>query len=175
MKLQKIEKTGIMQKTKNPLIFIVEDSLVYKDLIVSHLHSKKYVNVKTYKNGEECIKDLNQKPDIIILDYSFEGISGLEIMKKVKVEHPDIDFIFLSGQNDVEVAVKIMKLGAADYVVKNEKAPYRLVRSIEQLEDYVKREKVKKVFKIGVVGFFAILFIIIMVIILLAIFLDIYN
>ena len=161
-----------MQNTKNPLIFLVEDSVVYKDLIVGYMQSKNLKNIKTFKNGEECIKDLKLKPDIIILDYTYGGISGLELMQKVRLEHPQIDFIFLSGQSKIPVAIKVMKLGAADYIIKNEQAPYRLVRSIDQLLKATKKEKVRKGFNIGIVGFFIMLFIIIMTIILVSIFFD---
>jgi DNA-binding NtrC family response regulator len=164
-----------MQKIKNPLIFIVEDSLIYKDLIVGYLNSKKFEKVKTFKNAEECLKNIDLKPDLIVLDYSFDGISGLELMKKVKDEHPEIDFIFLSAQNDVEVAVKIMRLGAADYIVKNEKAPHNLLRSIEHLISVNKEIKIRQGFKIGVIGFFIMLFVVIMIIILMTIFLEDFN
>ncbi len=161
-----------MRNTKNPLIFIVEDSVVYRDLIVGYLQSKKYGNIKTFKNGEECVKEIELKPDIIILDYSYEGISGLELMRTIRLENFEIDFIFLSSQNNIQVAVEIMKLGAADYIEKNEKAPYRLARSIEHLLKITKKEKLRKGLNIGMVGFFIMLFIIIMTIILASIFFD---
>ena len=161
-----------MQQTKNPLIFFIEDSVVYKDLIVGYLNTHKFTNLKVYNTGDECLKDLNKKPDIIILDYVSAGMNGLEFMLKVEKENPDIDFIFLSGQNDVEVAVQIMKLGAADYIVKNEFAPRNILKSIDSLVSTTKREKQAKGFRIGVVGFFVLLFLVIMVIILLSIFLD---
>jgi DNA-binding NtrC family response regulator len=161
-----------MQKLKNPLIFIIEDSLVYKDLIVGYLRSKKFDNVKTFKNAEECLQMIHLNPDLVVLDYTFEGINGLELMKKVKEDRPEIDFIFLSGQNSVEIAVKLMRIGAADYIVKNEKAPYNLVKSIEHLITVNKQEKIKKGFKVGVIGFFIMLFVVIMIIILMTIFLE---
>lgn len=161
-----------MQNTKNPLIFIIEDSIIYKDLIVGFLQSKGYSKLKTYKSGEECQKDMSLNPDIIILDQSSEGISGLEFMNNIKSESPEVDFIFLSGQNSVQVAVQIMKLGAADYIEKNEKAPYRLVQSIDKLTSIAKKEKVRRGMNIGVVGFFIMLFIIIMTIIMVSIFFD---
>ncbi|WP_372950508.1 response regulator [Mariniphaga sp.] len=164
-----------MQKTKNPLIYIVQDSVIYKDLIVGYLQQKKYTNLKTFKTGEECLKAIHHKPDIIVLDYSFEGISGMELMRRVQLDHPEIDFIFLSGQNDVEVAVNIMKQGAADYIVKNEKAPENLLHSVEYLISATRTEKVKKGFQIGVVGFFIMLFLTIMIIILMTIFLEDFN
>jgi len=161
-----------MQKTKNPLIFLVEDSLVYKDLIVGYLQSKKFKNIQVFKNGEECLKEIHQNPDIIILDNVYDGINGIELMQKIKEENSLIDFIFLSGQNEIPIAIKIMKLGAADYIIKNEQAPFRLVRSIEQLMKVTKKAKIQKGLNIGVIGFFIMLFVIIMTIILVSIFFD---
>ncbi|RIJ49698.1 response regulator [Maribellus luteus] len=161
-----------MQKTKNPLIFIIENSVVYKDLIVGYLQSKKYTNVKVYQKGEDCMKDLHLKPDLIVLDYLSVSMTGLELMVKVKKEHPNVDFIFLSGQNDLEVAVQIMKVGAADYIVKNDKAPQRLVKSIEGLSQTARHEKQTKGFRIGVIGFFVLLFLVIMIIIFVSFFLG---
>ena len=164
-----------MQNTKNPLIFIVNDSVVYKDLIVGYLKSHGFNHLESFKTGEEALKSMYKKPDIVVLDYSFEGITGLELMKKVQNEHPEIDFVFLSGQNDVSVAVNIMKRGAADYIVKNDKAPENLMHSIEYLISATKKEKVKKGFQIGVIGFFLMMFLLIMIIILLTIFLEDFN
>lgn len=157
-----------MKRTADPLIFIIQDSLIYKDLIVGYLQQKKYKNLQTFKSGEDCLKEIHQKPDIIILDYSFEGINGLDFMKRVRIDHPEIDFIFLSGQNSVEIAVSIMKIGAADYIVKNAEAPQNLVKSIEHLLSVQKSEKIKKGYQIGVVGFFLMLFLIILIIVLVA-------
>jgi len=161
-----------MQQTKNPLIFIIEDSIVYKDLITGYLKTNKYSSLKQYKNGDECLKDLHLKPDLIILDYVSTGMNGLELMRKVQKDYPEIDFIFLSGQNDVEVAVQIMKLGAADYIVKNDEAPKKLLKSINTLVSTTKRDHQSKGFKIGVIGFFVLLFLVIMIILLMSLFLD---
>jgi len=159
-----------MHKTRNPLIFLIEDSVVYKDLIVGFLKSKKFTNLKIYKNGDECVKNMHLKPDLIILDYSSEGKTGLELMAQIQNDNPEVDFIFLSAQNKVEVAVQIMKIGAADYIIKNEKAPHNLVKSIEYIINQTKRKKATKGFKIGVIGFFIMLFLIIMIITFMSIF-----
>ncbi len=161
-----------MQKTKNPLIFIIEESTIYKDLIVGHLKSNKFANIKEIKNGEECISNLHLNPDIIILDYSIEGSSGLELMRKIKTTRQNIDFIFLSGQNDIEVAISILKLGASDYVVKNDKAPKRLVKAIEQAILVTNKEKQNKGFTIGVLGFFILLLFLIAGIIFITLFFN---
>lgn len=160
-----------MLKTKNPLIFIVEESIIYRDFIIGHIQHK-YQHIKTFQNAEDCLNEIHRNPDIIILDYSLEGATGLELMKKVKTMHPTIDFIFLSGQNDVEVAISIMKLGAFDYVVKNEKAPDRLTKAIEQAINTTKKNNLNKGFTIGVFGFFVILLLVIAGIISIVLFFN---
>ncbi len=161
-----------MQNTKNPLIYLIEDSVVYKDLIVGYLQSQGFTKIKVFSEGEDCLKSIEEKPDVIICDYAARGKDNLELMVRVKKDYPAIDFIFISGQNDVGVAVKIMKIGAADYIVKNNEAPYKLVNSINQLINYTKREKTSQGFKIGVIGFFIMLFLIIMIIMFVSIFFD---
>ncbi|HYQ58634.1 MAG TPA: response regulator [Draconibacterium sp.] len=161
-----------MQETKNPLIFLIEDSVVYRDLIAGYLQAKNFSRLKIFNNTEECLRAIHLKPDIIILDYTSEGVNGLEMMLKVEKEHGLLDFIFLSAQNKVEIAVKIMKLGAADYIVKNEEAPKKLVESINRIISTTKVEKQKQGFKIGVIGFFIMLFLIIMIITFVSIFFD---
>ena len=96
----------------------------------------------------------------------------MELMKRVKETKPEIDFIFLSGQNDVEIAISIMKLGATDYVVKNEKAPARLLKAIEQAIVKSKKEKLNKGFTIGVFGFFVVLLLVIAAIISIVLFFN---
>lgn len=161
-----------MQQTKNPLIFIIENSVVYKDLIVGYLKSNGFSNIKVFQNGEECLKNIRLKPDIIVLDYVAAGINGLELMRKIQAGNHVVDFIFLSGQNNLEIAVQIMKLGAADYIVKNNDAPQKLFQSIKGLVRSTKRRHQAEGFKIGVVGFFVLLFLVIMVVLLMSIFLE---
>jgi len=159
-----------MQNTRNPLIFIVIESPIYNNLVVGFLKSRKYRNLKTYHSGEECLKDIQLKPDIVVSSYSMDGMNGLELMKKAKALCPETDFFFLSSQNDVEVAVGLIKMGARDYIVKNDTALNKLAKSIDFSVNSTKSVKIKKGFKIGVIGFFIILFIIIMIILSLAVF-----
>lgn len=159
-----------MYNTRNPLIFVVIQSPIYSNLVVGFLKSKKYNNVKAFASVQESLAHLNLNPDIFVSSYEMKEMNGMELMKKVKADHPDTDFFFLSGQNDVEVAVNIIKHGATDYIVKNDKALTKLAKSIEYSINATKSVKVRKGFKIGVIGFFIILFIIIMIILSLAVF-----
>ena len=90
-----------MKNHKYPLIFIVEDNSVYNKLISNHLRSHKLINTESFLSGEECLKNIHRKPDIIIQDYLLEGINGLDVLVTTKKKYPSTDFIFLSGQDSI--------------------------------------------------------------------------
>ncbi len=159
-----------MQNFQNPLIFVVEDNPVYNDLITGVLRAKQFKNLRSFKNTEECMKNIHLNPDIVVLNYAYTGITGLDLMKKVHETKPGVTFIFLSGQNSVEVAVKIMRHGAFDYIVKDETAPERLVSTIHMALTTEKRMSVKKGLRNGAILFFIIVIIMILLIFSLSFF-----
>jgi two-component system, OmpR family, phosphate regulon sensor histidine kinase PhoR len=68
--------------------------------------------------------------DVILCDHSLQGFTSFEALEALKSREYDIPFIILSGVIGEEVAVKAMKAGANDYVMKNSLS--RLVPSIER-------------------------------------------
>lgn len=158
-----------MKNNRNPLIFIVEDNVVYNELIKGALKAKKFKNLQSFKNPEECYKNLDQNPDIIVLNYAYSGFTGLDLMQKVHENKPLIDFIFISGQNNVEVAVKIMRHGAFDYIVKNEKALDNLISAINLAISTDKKKNMKSSLRKGIILFFIIVIIMIVLIFSLSI------
>jgi DNA-binding NtrC family response regulator len=158
-----------MQNIKNPLIFVVEDNQVYNKLVVSYLRSNKLTNIESYLTGEEVLKNLYKKPDIIVQDYLLEKMTGIDVLVKAKKMYPEIEFIFLSGQDSIDIAINSMKYGAYDYIVKDQMALKKLVDKIHKILSVHNLKKTNKRYKIGVILFFIILFILIIVAILWAI------
>jgi DNA-binding NtrC family response regulator len=159
-----------MGKQTEPLIFIVEDNPVYNKLVVSYLHSKKFNRVETFLSGEECLKRINEKPDIIIQDYLLEGINGLEVMKATKKILPHTEFIILSGQDSFEVAINTMKFGAYDYIVKDQMALSKMVDKITKILAVQELKRNNKRYKTGILLFVGVLLGIFIVMKLLTIF-----
>lgn len=144
-----------MRKRTDPLIFIVEDNPVYNKLVVSYLHSKKFNRIESFLTGEDCLKRIGEKPDIIIQDYLMEGLDGLEVMKATKKVHPHTEFIILSGQDSIEVAINTLKFGAYDYIVKDQLALTKMVDKITKIvatQDLVRNNRR---FKTGIFLFLA--------------------
>jgi DNA-binding NtrC family response regulator len=154
-----------MPNLNDPLIFIVEDNTVYNKLVVSYLRSQKFTRVESYLTGEECLKNIHKKPDVIIQDYLLEGMNGLEVLKATKKSYPETEFIFLSGQDSVDVAINTMKYGAYDYIVKDQMALKKMVDKINKIISVRSLIKSNKRYKVGVTFFFIALAVLILVII----------
>jgi len=158
-----------MRNTKNPLIFVVEDNHIYNNLVVSYLKTHKYTNVESYLTGEDAIKNMHKNPDIVVQDYLLDGMTGIEVLIKAKKIVPHVEFIFLSGNDSIEIAINSMKYGASNYIVKDQTALPKLLEKIRQLGTATEIVKSKERFKLGVTLFFVGIGILILVTIFIAI------
>jgi DNA-binding NtrC family response regulator len=159
-----------MQNASDSLIFVVEDNRVYNKLIVSYLKSNKFSNVMPFYSGEDAINNLYRNPDIIIQDFLLDGMNGIDVLKKAKEQNPNIEFIFLSGQDNIDVAINTMKYGAYDYIVKDQMALKKMVAKINKIQSVNKLVQTNKRYRTGVVVFFAVLVVLIIVILALTFF-----
>ena len=117
------------KKTKNPLlIFIAEDNAAYAKTLQLFLKEKvPGATIEIFPVGELLIDNLHRNPDVVIMDYIlntkyYDASDGLEMIKEIKSKNRHAQVIMLSGQEDVQVAVKIMKEVDSNYVPKDEEA-----------------------------------------------------
>jgi DNA-binding NtrC family response regulator len=157
-----------MQNTKNPLIFVVEDNHIYSNLVVSYLKTNKYTNVESYLTGEEALRNMHKNPDIVIQDYLLDGMTGIEVLIKAKKIAPNVEFIFLSGNDNIDIAINSMKYGASNYIVKDQQALPKLIEKIRQLNTASEIVKTEKRFKVGVIIFFVAIGIVVITTIIIA-------
>ena len=123
-----------MKNYKDPVIFIVEDEPAYTRLIEKTLISGGFRKIFIFHSGEDCLKEImNLKPDIVFLDYELTGINGIEVMQKMKELNSNAEFIFLSGQTSVKVAVEALKQGAFDYIIKDEATRHNVIHLISKV------------------------------------------
>jgi len=101
-------------------IFIVEDDLWYGELLNYQLSLNPDYQVTKFTTAGECLKNLHKKPDLITIDYSLPDMTGADLFKKIRAINPSVPVIVISGQNDVNTAVDLLKTGVSDYLVKND-------------------------------------------------------
>ncbi len=83
-------------------------------------------------NGQETLEKVRKSDfDIVLLDISMPGRSGLEILKELKSEKPDLSVLILSIHPEEQYAVRVLKAGASGYLTK-ESAPDELIAAIRK-------------------------------------------
>ena len=75
--------------------------------------------VESVQDGREALRKIEEIPyDVVILDIMMPNIDGLEVLRRVKETHPNVDVIMITGLSQIDTAVQAMKLGAFDYISK---------------------------------------------------------
>lgn len=84
-------------------------------------------------NGHEALEALTQQNwDVIVLDISMPGRSGLDVLKEIRKDRPDIPVLVLSIHPEDQFAVRVLRAGASGYMTK-ETAPEELVTAIDKV------------------------------------------
>jgi DNA-binding NtrC family response regulator len=116
---------------KDPIsIFVVEDDPAYTKFMRYVLSLNPDFEVDFFTSGKECLNQLHKKPSVITLDYSLPDMSGEKVLKAIREFDPNINVIIVSAQEKIGTAVELLKLGAFDYITKDEEAKDRILNSI---------------------------------------------
>jgi len=153
-----------MDIKKSLLIYVVEDNLIYNRMVCEYLKKQDYTNVKSFNSGNECMKAVmtGAKPDIVIQDYYLEDSTGIDVLQAVKKQSKNSEFIFLTANEDMEIAVNSIKYGAFDYIIKdNDVAFKKLVDKINKVSKLILLRRNNKVSKLAMIIILIILILII--------------
>ena len=92
-----------------------------------------------FENGHSTLARLRQdQPDVIVTDIRMPGIDGLEVLAKIKEEHPELPVIIITAHSDLDSAVASYQGGAFEYLPKPfdvEEAMALVKRAIEQRKE----------------------------------------
>ncbi len=84
-------------------------------------------------NGAEVLKKISKKDfDVILLDISMPGRDGLDVLKQIKEQKPDLPVLVLSMYPEKQYAIRVLKTGASGYLTKKS-APYELITAIRKV------------------------------------------
>ena len=103
---------------KRPWILVVDDEPTVLRALRVALEAQDYV-VTAVLNGEDALARItNGAFDLVLLDLGLPGISGFDVIQRVRVLFPTLPIIVLSAQGEVAAKVEALDLGADDYVAK---------------------------------------------------------
>ncbi len=115
-------------------ILVADDHSVVREGIKQILAGQKDMVVEDEAvNGQEVLSRTAQKNyDLILLDISMPGRSGLEILEEIKTRHPKLPVLILSMHPEEQYAVRTLRAGAAGYLTKAS-APQELISAIQKV------------------------------------------
>ncbi len=120
---------------ENKLVFFVDDDKMILNLLEYTFKSRAGIHVKTFFSGEECLENLHLKPDLVVLDHLFPEdtgqMSGLDVIREMRKADKDVSIIVLSSQQDEKLIPEFLKVGAKQYISKDDYFIDALIESIE--------------------------------------------
>jgi DNA-binding NtrC family response regulator len=103
---------------KNFSILIIDDEDAQREVLSGYI-KKKGFKIYSASDGEEGIRIARENTiDIIFSDFKMPGLSGLQVLERVKELNPEISFVIITAFGTVDNAVKAMRMGAYDYITK---------------------------------------------------------
>ncbi len=118
-------------------VLLVDDEEQFLKVLSQRMEGRG-LKVNTSTSGEDALKRVKEKDfDAIILDLAMPGMSGIETLKRIRSENPDVQIIMLTGHGSVEKGVEAIKAGAVDFLEK----PADLSKIMEKISE-AKRKRV---------------------------------
>ncbi len=106
------------QPPKGLSILFADDEESLQELMSMELPRMGH-RVTVCPDGESAVREIQQHSfDCVLVDLDMPGISGIEVIRRVKERSPDTESIVLTGKESLETAVAAMRYGACDYLTK---------------------------------------------------------
>lgn len=103
---------------KKKSILIVDDEQTICDVLYEGLSGRGYL-CTTVQSGSDALAQLVKDSfDVALLDIRLPGMSGMDVLREIRLNHKNTAIIMITAINDTATAVSAMQLGACDYIVK---------------------------------------------------------
>ena len=124
-------------------IAIIEDDAFYSTILALQLKNRIIANTQVFNDGEAFLKSDIYAFDIIILDMNLtteveESLNGKDVLQLLVNKKAPAKVIVLSSQHVIEDAIEVLKIGAIDYIVKNEEAFDKLIGTLQSIVEFNK-------------------------------------
>lgn len=99
-------------------VLLVDDEADIRDVLEVSLQDMGY-EVLTAQNGTEALEVFRREmPPVVVSDIKMPGMDGIELLRRIKQESPDTEFVMITGHGDMELAIVSFKDHAADFITK---------------------------------------------------------
>ncbi len=125
-------------------LLIVDDEKIIRETLSKHIPwGKLGIRViGTAQNGLEAYDIImDEYPDIVMTDIKMPGLSGLELLQRIKRLHPEVEFIILSGYGEFEFAREAMQCGVRHYLLKPFKEEL-IIQTIKEVSEEIAQKRI---------------------------------
>lgn len=116
-------------------IFIVEDDPWYGEILEYHLSLNPDYVITRFSTGKEFLANMHKKPDLVTIDYSLPDFTGEKLFQKIREQNDQLPVIIISGQEEISVAVNLLKMGVTDYLVKDDSTKDLLWNAVNRIRE----------------------------------------
>lgn len=118
-------------------VLLVDDEEQLVNTMAKRLIRRGF-SVLQANGGLECLRHLETAPvNVVLLDVRMPGMDGIQALREIKMRHPLVEVIMLTGHSDMEAAISGMAMGAFDYLMK----PANLEDLIRKIHEASSRRK----------------------------------
>ncbi|MBW2147026.1 MAG: sigma-54-dependent Fis family transcriptional regulator [Deltaproteobacteria bacterium] len=106
------------QGVQQPSVLVIDDERPILTLLSRVISNWNYY-VEVSQSGEEGLARCRKRTfDVVLTDLRMPGLDGKEVAERIKKEYPETEVVVMTAYGSVESAVEVMKLGAADFILK---------------------------------------------------------
>lgn len=101
-----------------PVVFVVDDDISVRESLELLIRSAGW-QVEIFASALEFLaRPRIFAPSCVVLDVSLPGLNGLDLQKRIAVERPDLQIVFMTGHGNIPMTVRAMKAGAVEFLTK---------------------------------------------------------
>ncbi len=115
-------------------VYVVEDHEIMREMIIEFV--KRFPELEicgSTDSAETALEELPESVDLVLIDTSLPGMSGIDLVAKLHDRHPALRCVMLSGHSEQTYVQRALHAGADGYILKGD--PYELESAIQKIID----------------------------------------
>ncbi len=121
-------------------ILVIDDDRDICLLLNRFLTRRGYEVIEMYTGKKALVWLESNEPNLVMCDYRLGDMDAMELLTNIKTKYPDVPVIIITGYSDMRTAVKVMKMGAYDYITKP-LLPDEIMHTIQLAIEHSERSK----------------------------------
>lgn len=109
---------GLQKELHNLSVLLIEDQSDVREMVVRMLNDLGVYRIHEYAGAQDAVEKLWSNYDVVICDWNMPGMSGLEMLRKVRVFDASLPFLMMTGRADADSVLEARNNGVSGYISK---------------------------------------------------------